>query len=146
MDSASAPALADADSVKTNLSSSLSVSETQRLEDVLIFSQDKNEQFAARRALRLGLVAPAPPPPDVPRFQLSTTSTNSSWPNGSSTKLPQAKNPPPICDDTTFVRRVYLDIIGVIPTATEEASSSPPTKIPPQQSAPGTNRQPCSLA
>ena len=117
-DSASAPALADADSVKTNLSSSLSVSETQRLEDVLIFSQDKNEQFAARRALRLGLVAPAPPPPDVPgpAFNDIDKFVLAQW---NSTKLPQAKNPPPICDDTTFVRRVYLDIIGVIPTATE---------------------------
>ncbi|HEY3914721.1 MAG TPA: PSD1 and planctomycete cytochrome C domain-containing protein, partial [Verrucomicrobiae bacterium] len=117
-DSASAPALADADSVKTNVFSSLSASTAQHWEDVLVFSQDKNEQFAARRALRLGLVAPAAPPPNIagPAYNEIDKFVLAHW---SDAKLPQAKNPPPVCDDTTFVRRVYLDIIGVIPTATE---------------------------
>src|SRR6185436_18022111 len=33
--------------------------------------------------------------------------------------LPEAKSPPPLCDDATFQRRVYLDLIGVIPTAAD---------------------------
>ncbi|HEX3717428.1 MAG TPA: PSD1 and planctomycete cytochrome C domain-containing protein [Verrucomicrobiae bacterium] len=115
-DSANAPALADADAVPTNAASSLSASAVQHWADVLIFSQDKNEQFAARRALRLGLVAPAPPPPKVdgPAFNDIDKFVLALW---SSAKLPQAKNSPSVCDDTTFVRRVYLDVIGVIPTA-----------------------------
>jgi hypothetical protein len=28
-------------------------------------------------------------------------------------------NPSPLCDDTTFLRRVYLDLIGLLPTANE---------------------------
>ncbi len=28
-------------------------------------------------------------------------------------------NPSPLCDDSTFVRRAYLDVLGVLPTADE---------------------------
>ncbi len=31
-------------------------------------------------------------------------------------QLPEAQAPPPLCDDATFCRRAYLDLIGVIPT------------------------------
>lgn len=31
-------------------------------------------------------------------------------------ELPDAEEPPPLCDDRTFARRAYLDLIGVIPT------------------------------
>ena len=34
-------------------------------------------------------------------------------------KLPEAAKPPELCDDATFCRRVYLDLIGVIPNALE---------------------------
>lgn len=33
--------------------------------------------------------------------------------------LPQAAKPPQMCDDAAFCRRVYLDLIGVIPTGVE---------------------------
>lgn len=39
------------------------------------------------------------------------------------TKLRQLQFPPSnICDDTTFVRRVYLDVIGILPTLSETQS------------------------
>ena len=33
--------------------------------------------------------------------------------------LKEASNPPPVCSDAAFLRRMYLDVIGVIPTAAE---------------------------
>ena len=115
-DSALAAALAGTDRLKTNIVSTLPADATQHWTDVLIFSADRNEQFAARRALRLGLVAPAAPPPKVagPVFNEIDQFVEAKW---KESKLPEAQHPPPVCDDATFVRRVYLDVIGVIPPA-----------------------------
>ena len=74
--------------------------------------------FAARRAERIALLPPAPPVPSI------TTPTNNAidafiadaW---AADDLREAKSPPPLCDDSTFLRRVYLDLIGVIPTLAE---------------------------
>jgi uncharacterized membrane protein/YHS domain-containing protein len=73
------------------------------------------EARMARINLRLASVPPAPAPPDVDgaasneidRFILAK------WRDA---KLPEYQNPPSLCDDVTFVRRVYLDLVGVIPT------------------------------
>ena len=77
--------------------------------DVLIWSGDKNEQFAARRALRLEQLPPAPTPPEVsgPTANAIDQFIEAKW---QVDKLPQAKNPPAVCNDATFVRRVYLGI------------------------------------
>ena len=58
-----------------------------------------------------------PIPPTVYPGRFTMRSTASSPPNGKPRKLPEAKTPPPVCDDATFLRRVYLDLIGVIPSA-----------------------------
>jgi hypothetical protein len=115
-DSGRTAALAGTDAVRTNTVSSLAADAARHWEDVLIFSNNKDEQFAARRALRLGLVAPAAPPPKVagPAFNEIDPFVEARW---AEAKLPEAQHPPAVCDDATFVRRVYLDVIGVIPSA-----------------------------
>src|SRR5687768_8051186 len=68
------------------------------------------EQAIVRRFLRLQLVPPVAPPPGaaveggnaIDQFIVAR------WPKDGPT--------PVLCDDTTFARRVYLDLIGVIPT------------------------------
>lgn len=84
--------------------------------DAFIFGTDKNEQFAARRAYRLSLLAPAPVPPKVagPVLNPIDQFVEAKW---IAAKLPQATKAPEVCDDATFIRRVYLDLIGVIPSA-----------------------------
>ncbi len=115
-DSDRAAALAATDAIKTNTVSSLPADAARRWQDVLVFSNNREEQFAARRALRLGLVAPAAPPPKVsgPVFNEIDQFIEARW---TEAKLPEAQHPPPVCDDAAFVRRVYLDVIGVIPSA-----------------------------
>jgi hypothetical protein len=71
-----------------------------------------------RIKLRLAKLPPPPTPPavdaavnnDIDRFIVAK------W---QSAGLDSAKNVPAICDDSTFARRVYLDLIGVIPTIDE---------------------------
>ena len=89
---------------------------TRELADAFIFGTDKNEQFAARRAYRLSLLPPAPTPPKVssPVYNEIDQFIAAKW---VASKLPEAKAPPPVCDDATFVRRIYLDLLGVIPSA-----------------------------
>lgn len=77
---------------------------------------DTVADFIARRDNRLNHLPAAPIPPDVgpivkhpiDRFIWSAWTTLTDEP-------PQ----PQVCDDATFARRVYLDVIGVIPTVAE---------------------------
>lgn len=91
---------------------------TQAALDAFIFGTDKTEQFAARRAYRLSLLPPAPVPPKVsgPVYNDIDRFVEAKW---EAAKLPEATSPPPVCDDATFLRRIYLDLIGVIPSAEE---------------------------
>lgn len=91
---------------------------TQRALDAFIFNDDKNEQFAARRAYRLSLLPPAPVPPLVagPVFNDIDRFVEAKW---DAAKLPEAKKIPAVCNDATFLRRVYLDLIGIIPSAAD---------------------------
>jgi len=88
----------------------------QRLADAFVFGSDKNEQFAARRAYRVSLLPQAPTPPKAssPVFNEIDHFIAANWEDA---KLPEAASPPPVCDDSTFIRRIYLDLIGVIPSA-----------------------------
>ncbi len=95
--------------------STLTPAATQEILGAFVFG-DRAGQLNARRRLRLGLLPPAPAPPAVsgPVFNAIDQFVAAQWQRA---KLPQATNPPPVCDDAAFVRRVYLDVIGVIPSA-----------------------------
>lgn len=85
-----------------------------------LFATNDPQVMAIRRIVRLGAVpAPAQPPAihggawvnnDIDRFVVGA------W---AAAGLPEAESPPPVCDDATFARRVYLDVIGVVPTLPE---------------------------
>jgi hypothetical protein len=115
-DSTQVAALAAPKPAGTNASSALPSAETQNLLNAFIFGSDKMQQFAARRALRLALVPPAPAPPKVhgPTFNEIDQFVAAQW---EAAGLPEAREAPPLCDDATFIRRVSLDLIGMIPTA-----------------------------
>ena len=89
--------------------------------NALLFGGDTEDRFAARRALRLAWRPPPPVPPEVdsPHFNPIDQFIAAKWFEAG---VPSALKAPELCDDTTFLRRVYLDVIGAIPTI-EEAQS-----------------------
>ncbi len=78
-------------------------------------SLNSEQLLEKRRALRLKELPPPPAPPEadgqldnpIDRFIVAA------W------KEAPAGEHPQLCDDATFLRRAYLDVIGVIPTAKE---------------------------
>jgi hypothetical protein len=86
----------------------------------LIFATDPLERFRLRRELRLMLLPDPPDVPDVPNPESAKNEIDrfilDSW---RSARLSEAENPPHACDDATYLRRVYLDLIGRIPTIEE---------------------------
>jgi hypothetical protein len=76
---------------------------------------DSEQLLIERREKRLGTLPPPPSPPEVegPTINPIDQFIVSGWSKASGAPSPQ------LCDDATFLRRVYLDIIGVIPTPTE---------------------------
>jgi hypothetical protein len=90
-----------------------------------VLAVDSETRLIERRAARLKEL-PAPPSP--PSVQLPSTGKAAvtlepidrfiyaSWQAAS---LPEASRPPAVCDDATFCRRVYLDLVGVIPSVLE---------------------------
>jgi hypothetical protein len=77
-----------------------------------------NELVAVRRFMRLKHV---PPAPAVPKVESPTNNpidafVAAQWPAVSG---PTAGITPALSDDATFVRRVYLDVTGMIPSADE---------------------------
>ena len=68
-----------------------------------------------RRAARLAELPPAPEPPAVDGADQQSASIGSSSPRWSALAGRRAADGQ-LCDDATFARRVYLDLIGVIPT------------------------------
>lgn len=85
-----------------------------------LFASNDPQVMAIRRVIRLAAVpVPTQPPAihssawvhnDIDRFVVGA------WAGAG---LPEAENPPPVCDDATFARRVYLDVIGMAPTLPE---------------------------
>ncbi len=86
----------------------------QRSLDRLLFASNNEEALVARRAIRLARVQrpPGAPEPDGAIDHV----IREKWREAG---LPEADTPPALCDDSAFVRRVYLDVIGVIPTIEE---------------------------
>ena len=90
---------------------------TQALND-LLFSADNEERLFLQRDLRLKLLSPTPEPPQV-RIPVSNPIDQFIVAKWEQAKLKAADQPPALCSDTIFLRRAYLDLIGVIPTAAE---------------------------
>jgi len=84
----------------------------------LLFSGNNEQRLIAQRRLRLALVpkAPEPPPVKTPAFNAIDNFIAAEWEKAA---LAAATNPPALCTDPAFLRRAYLDIIGVIPTVAE---------------------------
>lgn len=82
---------------------------------------DKTQMWALRRKLRLARLTAAPTPPRVAAAANNPIDQfiAASWKQA---KLPQASQSPSLCSDEVFLRRVYLDVIGVIPTGDEVQS------------------------
>jgi hypothetical protein len=89
---------------------------------------DSEQLLIQRRALRLKQLPapPAPPQVDAPTFNSIDQFIAAQW-----AKAP-GKVEPQLCDDATFLRRVYLDLVGVIPLPAEAnrflASGAPRAK------------------
>jgi mono/diheme cytochrome c family protein len=86
--------------------------------NTLLFSDDNNERLFAQRTIRLASLPKAAPAPDVqgPVFNDLDKFIVAKWQNDG---LKEAQQPPSVCSDAVFLRRVYLDIIGAIPTVEE---------------------------
>ena len=75
------------------------------------------EQLLERRTARLAqLPAPPTPPVTAPALNPIDQFIAAQWRVAG---LKDAAQWPPVCDDVAFLRRVYLDVIGVIPTVAE---------------------------
>jgi hypothetical protein len=90
----------------------------QKAVNDLMFSGNNEERLYAQRRLRLALLPKPPEPPKVNRPGLNPIDQFivAEWEKAG---LKEASDPPPVCSDAAYLRRVYLDIIGVIPTAAE---------------------------
>jgi mono/diheme cytochrome c family protein len=84
----------------------------------LAFSGNNQDRLFALRKLRLALLTNPPDPPKVkgPVFNPIDQFITVKWEQAG---LKAANDPPAVCSDAAFLRRVYLDVIGVIPTAAE---------------------------
>lgn len=79
---------------------------------------DYRQQLLARRAARVAWLAPALVPPRVksPTFNPIDQFIAAKWEQAGAAKPAHS---PHLCSDTVFLRRVYLDLVGVIPTVAE---------------------------
>jgi hypothetical protein len=77
--------------------------------------RDSEQQLVERRELRFKQLPapPVPPHPDGPALNPIDQFIVAAW------RTAPAHDEPQTCDDSTFLRRVYLDVIGVIPTLHE---------------------------
>lgn len=98
---------------------------------------NSEQQLIERRKTRLKQLAAPPIPPtlELPKSVKKRARTSLPLPSGEGTRLspidrfiysswqkadlPEAAQPPELCDDAAFCRRAYLDLIGVIPTGVE---------------------------
>jgi hypothetical protein len=76
---------------------------------------DSEQLLIKRRELRLKQL---PAPPALPNVEAGSSNPIDRFIAARWTEAPAAPRPQP-CDDATFLRRAYLDIVGVIPTLAE---------------------------
>ena len=91
---------------------------TQKALNDLLFSGNNEDRLFAQRRLRLALLPKPAEPPNVksPVFNPIDQFIAAKWEQAG---LKEANAPPALCSDAAFLRRAYLDVIGVIPTAAE---------------------------
>lgn len=79
---------------------------------------DSETLLIQRRALRTKQLPPiaSPPQVSVPANNAIDQFIAAMWQKAG---LDAYQHPPELCDDATFIRRVYLDIVGVVPSTTE---------------------------
>ena len=77
------------------------------------------ERFVVTRQFRTTFLPAAPKVPELANRNPELTNPIDAFiaVKWNEAKLPESKKSPPLCDDATFIRRVYLDIIGLIPPA-----------------------------
>jgi mono/diheme cytochrome c family protein len=100
----------------------------QKAMNTLLFSDDNNERLFAQRAVRLASLPKADSPPEV-KGSVSNAIDKFIVAKWQKDGLKEAQQPPPVCSDAVFLRRVYLDIVGAIPTV-EEAQKFLDDKTP----------------
>jgi hypothetical protein len=109
-----------ADSAVSGNTVSLAVDDpgAQKALSDLAFSGNNQDRLFALRKLRLTLLPKLPDPPKVkgPVFNPIDQFIEAKWEQAA---LKAADAPPAVCSDAAFLRRVYLDVIGVIPTAAD---------------------------
>lgn len=96
--------------------------DAQKLLNRLLYDHlSAEERFIVTRQFRTTFLPPTPKVPQRAAGILPADPRNAidafilaKW---SEAKLPDATNLPLLCDDNTFIRRVYLDLIGRIPSA-----------------------------
>src|ERR1039458_2427223 len=91
---------------------------TQKARNALLFSGNNEDRLCAQRRLRLALLPKPPEPPKVKSavFNPIDQFIAAKWEQAG---FKEASDPPVVCSDVAFLRRVYLDVTGVIPTAAE---------------------------
>ena len=91
---------------------------TQKALNDLVFSGNGKDRLIAQRKLRLALLPKPLEPPKVkaPVFNPIDQFIAAKWEQAG---LKEANAAPAVCSDAAFLRRVYLDVIGVIPTAAQ---------------------------
>ena len=109
--------------VATSAALNASLSAAERDAPSTLSAADSETILIHRRAERFKQLAAPPVPPvvEIPGGKSNGLSeidrfVYASWRTAG---LSEATNPPKLCDDATFCRRVYLDLIGVIPTVVE---------------------------
>ncbi|MCG3199721.1 MAG: hypothetical protein GHCLOJNM_04246 [bacterium] len=85
----------------------------------ILFVADPAEQLIRKRNLRLAYLPPAPTPPEVkaPVYNPIDRFIAARWESQEDPEL--SRFVPEVCDDATFVRRVFLDLVGRIPSVEE---------------------------
>ncbi|HEY3128489.1 MAG TPA: PSD1 and planctomycete cytochrome C domain-containing protein [Acidobacteriota bacterium] len=92
--------------------------DSKSLLNTALFSEDNEQLMILRRSLRLAMLAKPPIPPQVETVTFNPIDQfiAARWKEAG---LSAAEHQPELCDDRAFLRRVYLDVIGVIPTVQE---------------------------
>jgi mono/diheme cytochrome c family protein len=93
--------------------------EMQKALNVLMFSDNNKDRLIAQRTVRMAYLPKAPVPPKVKgtTFNAIDQFIVAKWESEAGAKV--TRKAPSVCNDTTFLRRVYLDVTGVIPTVAE---------------------------